>query len=608
MIQHVDKYPIYSIFDKESKVYYFIPKYQRAYTWSYAEWGNLFDDLYENNSGYFIGTIICINQGDSIQPYLEVIDGQQRLTTISLLLAAVYTQLEMYPLEDDDDYTDTMSSLRRSLRCKTSNNQMRLVPQVQESNLEDYNQLMGELGLRKSTTQRKPYFALRKVCRCYRYFQERLAALVKEMESNEERTNLLLDIYDKIKSAMVVKIEVSSHSDAYVLFESLNNRGTPLTAVDLMKNLIMAKAEGSGISTDDCFDQWSTLLDNLSDNYSIQERFFRQYYNAFRKSLNKPFEKKDDKQIKYPLGSVATKSNMLSIYERIIKRDLNSFLDEVTSCGGIYSKIVFPQKTDIENPYADNLLDLQHIQGAPSYILLLYLLRNKEELKLDDKTINNTVAFLSKFFVHRNVTDFPNTRDLARLFMEIISKIEDENLEGTAIYNKVVETLKSNCLDDSIFEERLRGNLYKENVDATRFLLCSLAEHTMTNETNNNLWDRYGSGNYIWTIEHIFPEGGNVPQEWVDMIADGDKNKAKEYLDQYAHKLGNLTMTGYNSTLSNLSFAKKRDRTDKQGKYVGYKNNLSINADLANKEKWTVEDIQQRTDKLVGQLLELFKL
>ena len=175
-------------------MYYFIPKYQRAYTWSYTEWGNLFDDLYENSEGYFIGTIICINQGDSIQPYLEVIDGQQRLTTISLLLAAVYTQLEMYPLEDDDDYSDTMSSLRRSLRCKTSNNQMRLVPQVQENNLDDYNQLMGELGLRKNTTQRKPYFPLRKVFRCYKYFQDRLTALIKEVESNEEKTNLLLDI------------------------------------------------------------------------------------------------------------------------------------------------------------------------------------------------------------------------------------------------------------------------------------------------------------------------------------------------------------------------------------------------------------------------------
>ena len=186
MIQHVDKYTIYSIFDKESKVYYFIPKYQRAYTWSYTEWGNLFDDLFENSEGYFIGTIICINQGDSIQPYLEVIDGQQRLTTISLLLAAVYTQLEMYPLKDDDDYSDTMSSLRRSLRCKTSNNQMRLVPQVQENNLDDYNQLMGELGLRKNTTQRKPYFPLRKVFRCYKYFQDRLTALIKEVVSDEE--------------------------------------------------------------------------------------------------------------------------------------------------------------------------------------------------------------------------------------------------------------------------------------------------------------------------------------------------------------------------------------------------------------------------------------
>jgi hypothetical protein len=407
---------------------------------------------------------------------------------------------------------------------------------------------------------------------------------------------------------MVVKIEVSSHADAYVLFESLNNRGTPLTAIDLMKNLIMAKAEGAGLSTDDCFEQWRRLLDDLSDNYQTQERFFRQYYNAFRNILNVPFVKDEDKRTKYPLGVVATKSNMLSIYEKIIKRDLSGFLDEITRCGAIYSKIVFPQKSDIDNPYSTNLLDLQHIQGAPSYMLLLYLLRYKVELELNDKTINNIVAFLSKFFVHRNVTDFPNTRDLARLFMDIISIIEENDLKGDSIYEKTIEILKQNCLDDSAFEERLRGNLYKENVDATRYLLCSLAEHNMTDESNNTLWDRYGSGNYIWTIEHIFPEGENVPQEWVDMIADGDRSKAKEYLYEYTHKLGNLTMTGYNSALSNYSFEKKRDRTDKQGNYIGYKNHLSINADIANKEKWTIEDIRQRTDMLVNQLLLLFKL
>ena len=607
MIQHVDKYPIYSIFDRDARFYYFIPKYQRAYTWSYLEWGNLFDDLYENSEGYFIGSIICINQGDSIQPYMEVIDGQQRLTTISLLLAAVHTQLSRFPSEDED-YEDTMSSLKRSLRCKTSSNQMRLVPQIQESNLEDYNQLMSEVGLRTISSQRKPYFPIRKIYRCYKYFLDRLTALINEVDGIEAKSNVLLSIYEKIKSAMVVKIEVSSHADAYVLFESLNNRGTPLTAIDLMKNLIMAKAEGAGLSTDDCFEQWRRLLDDLSDNYQTQERFFRQYYNAFRNILNVPFVKDEDKRTKYPLGVVATKSNMLSIYEKIIKRDLSGFLDEITRCGAIYSKIVFPQKSDIDNPYSTNLLDLQHIQGAPSYMLLLYLLRYKVELELNDKTINNIVASLSKFFVHRNVTDFPNTRDLARLFMEIISIIEENDLKGDSIYEKTIEILKQNCLDDSAFEERLRGNLYKENVDATRYLLCSLAEHNMTDESNNTLWDRYGSGNYIWTIEHIFPEGENVPQEWVDMIADGDRSKAKEYLYEYTHKLGNLTMTGYNSALSNYSFEKKRDRTDKQGNYIGYKNHLSINADIANKEKWTIEDIRQRTDVLVNQLLLLFKL
>ena len=608
MIQHVEKYPIYSIFDRDAKFYYFIPKYQRAYTWSYSEWANLFDDLYENSEGYFIGSIICINQGDSIQPFMEVIDGQQRLTTISLLLAAVHTQLSRYPLDDDDDYDDTMSSLKRSLRCKTSPNQMRLVPQIQESNLEDFNQLMGEVGLRNISTQRKPYFPVRKIYRCYKYFLERLTYLINEAEGNEAKTNILLDIYEKVKSAMVVKIEVSSHADAYVLFESLNNRGTPLTAIDLMKNLIMAKAEGAGLSTDECFEQWRRLLEDLSDNYQIQERFFRQNYNAFRNILNVPFIKDDDKRTKYPLGVVATKSNMLSIYEKIIKRDLKSFLDEITRCGSIYSKIVFPQKLDNDNPYSANLLNLLHIQGAPSYMLLLYLLRYKTELDLNDKTINNIVAFLSKFFVHRNVTDFPNTRDLARLFMDIISFIEDKELKGEHIYEKIIEVLKQNCLDDSIFEERLRGNLYKENVDATRYLLCSLAEKTMTDESNNTLWDRYGSGNYIWTIEHIFPEGENIPQDWVDMIANGNKSKAQEYLYEYTHKLGNLTMTGYNSALSNYSFEKKRDRVDKQGNYIGYKNYLSINADIANKDKWTIEDIKNRTDKLVKQLLEIFKL
>lgn len=92
------------------------------------------------------------------------------------------------------------------------------------------------------------------------------------------------------------------------------------------------------------------------------------------------------------------------------------------------------------------------------------------------------------------------------------------------------------------------------------------------------------------------------------MIAGGDQNLAKQYLNDYVHKLGNLTITGYNSALSNMSFEKKRDRQDKKTqRYIGYKNGLDINKEIAQKETWTIDDIKKRTNKLVKELLEMYK-
>ena len=89
---NVNKYPVSQVFDPDSKVIFEIPKYQREYTWGSREWETLFDDLTENDDGYFLGSIICINSAtDTINaPKFEVVDGQQRLTTLSLFLAALY--------------------------------------------------------------------------------------------------------------------------------------------------------------------------------------------------------------------------------------------------------------------------------------------------------------------------------------------------------------------------------------------------------------------------------------------------------------------------------------------------------------------------------------
>lgn len=606
MIQSVNKYHIHEIFSANGNFYYSIPKYQREYTWSYREWEALYDDISENNPEYFIGSIICIPLGDAINPYMEVIDGQQRLTTISLFLSAIYNRLKQCKdyLEEDDE--DVLPSLRKSLKSNISPNEMKLVPQVQNHNQDDYNFIMTELGLKKSASTKHSYFGVRKVSRCYSHF---LYLMDKEMEGMEpnEKVVFLLGKLDKLKQAMLVKMEVSTHSDAYVLFESLNNRGTPLTAIDLMKNLIMAKAENNKLTTDDCFNRWQQLLTYLSDDYSSQERFFRQYYNAFKHSLNDPFRSDNDRK-KDPLGVVATKSNLLNIFEKLISKDLPMFLEDILKCGKYYSMLILQDQDD--NAFKKNLEDLEHIQGAPSYLLLMYLLKYQTELQLSDANINKVIELLNKYFVRRNLTDYPGTRDLTRIFMDIITRIEDDEPKGVEVIKLVVEILSNsnNCASDELFRQRLEGDIYKDNVGAARYILCKLAENAMTQETWTDLWARTPKNVYIWSIEHIFPEGENIPQCWIDMIAGGDANLAKKYLNEYTHKIGNLTITGYNSTLSNKSFVEKRDRQSKDGKrFIGYKNGLDINKDIAQKDSWTIDDIKARTTAMVDELIKIYK-
>lgn len=92
------------------------------------------------------------------------------------------------------------------------------------------------------------------------------------------------------------------------------------------------------------------------------------------------------------------------------------------------------------------------------------------------------------------------------------------------------------------------------------------------------------------------------------MIANGDKNLAIEYLNNYVHTLGNLTITGYNQNLSNLSFEKKKNRVNKDGNYIGYKNGLKLNDDVVSKDAWHIEDIKERTNRLVDFFMKEFEL
>ena len=583
-----------------------IPRDQREYTWRYKDWENIFDDVMYNPLGYFLGSIIVIDHGHNPETgitELEVIDGQQRLTTISILLTAFYHKLSEHKAEfiDDEDVINTYLNLKNRLVLKGKKGLTRVVPQVQSDNLGDYRSLLSEFAGLEEKKPRPKNAGLRKIYRAYRYFSERIDEAVA---GEDDAVAACLELLKKMNSAIIVQISVSSHSDAYVLFESLNNRGTPLTAVDLIKNSLLANLKVQDESELDAyFDQWQYMLELLGDDYKTQERFFRQSYDAFRRAVNMPFV---EGEARYPLGAVATKSNLLSIYEAQVKRDPSATLDWLVENAKVYSKIIQTDDED-DGELEDALFDLSNVQGVPSYLLLLNLMKRQGELEIGKPELVEVCELLTRFFVRRNLTDMPPTRDLTRLFIRIIEEADDEGLKGANLVEGIRSKLMAVSASDSVFEERLRGPIYESNPDTTRFILATLAKPSVTKEMKG-LWERYKSGTYVWTIEHVFPQGRNIPDSWVEMIAGGNRARAEELQSKYVHTLGNLTLTGYNSTLGNLSFEEKKSRKDKSGNSVGYLNGLNINVGIADHDAWTVEDIATRTDDMVPSVLEKFAL
>jgi len=148
MIKSANQYTTSDIFGVEAKVKYVIPKFQREYVWKKVDWDNLLDDLYENNKGHFLGSIIIIDKGTDvldIKP-VEVIDGQQRLTTISLLYAAIYAIL-LDETRNDDEFVTERINLKNRLIQKGDKNALKLELSYQNNNYDDYIESVYKLSI-----------------------------------------------------------------------------------------------------------------------------------------------------------------------------------------------------------------------------------------------------------------------------------------------------------------------------------------------------------------------------------------------------------------------------------------------------------------------------
>lgn len=595
MIQETKDKSLSQLFSGEHKITYHIPKYQREYIWKKDNWEALFDDVEESEGNHFLGSIICINtENDAMEDAkFELVDGQQRMTTISLLYLAVYKFLSDHLPENQQKEMFALWNLKNRILLESSN-KPRLEPSYTNSNFEDYNYIFSKNIEEIRTLKAPKYIGNRQISRAFSYFIDRLYQ-VDENDTPIYTYQSAKNFLDKLNSSILVKIDVTTHDGAFTLFETLNNRGVPLSAIDLIKNKLLGALEKKGIETiDDNFDRWNGILANLTDNYKIQERFIRQFYNAFRL----------EEAIKVNKKPKALRSNLIGIFEELINRDVSKIFDRLESASIIYSQNIQYENDDNSTELTRALRNLENVNGADAYMLLLFI-EHKFEISENQKI--DLINLLCRYFIRRNVTDSPPTRDLTNYFMDIIEHVDSlENYNYEQVKAILIQYGKP--ASDEVFKQKLNGNLYEENVGATRYILSSLElAQNSEREGYKNFYER-SKNKFVWTIEHALPQGKNMKPHWVQMVADGNKELANEIRENYVHKLGNLTLTGYNSQLSDMPLLDKQNKKDKKGNNIGFNNGLVLNETLKNTPTWKKEHIQNRTETLVSKALEIFEL
>jgi uncharacterized protein with ParB-like and HNH nuclease domain len=623
--------------DQGAREHYHVPKYQREYCWGKAEWEQLLQDIDENDSEYFMGSIICVHDGEPPSPgdevVYEVVDGQQRLTTLSLLMMAIYKHLsaleettEFEDSEDRQEFQNTLANLRNKLVKKKKHGEsanresagwveqskvcfLRVQPSAQNKNLEDYKYLLGELGIIKGREKPK-YLGVRSLSKAYKFFYEEIPSEIDD----------LLALVAKINQLTFVHISVPSQADAFTLFETLNNRGVPLSAIDIIKNKMLAEMEKQHkVDVDESFERWQEIVDSIPDA-SDQERFLRHFYNAFRW----------DPSIRVEGISRAIKSKIIAIYEKKIKAGASAIFDRLCTAAPLYGRLIEPDDDDFDKPVVSLLVDLARINGTPAYQILLYLFLLPKKQIGESDFLQRAVDLLQRFYVRRNVTDFPVTRDLDQAHMDLIEACHKRIQKGHALtfqFFKDRLLVQDGFADKDRFATALSGDMYATNSWMTRFLLVKIDETHRSKEYAPDLWLRTETGKrstekYVWTVEHVLPQTENISDAWINMIAGGDKELAGSIHVKQVHKLGNLTLSGYNPKLSTAEFRKKQALSERrkllgQSINIGYKNGLALNNlvfkvggkefSLSTAPEWNEEMITARTKRICSLLLQMYK-
>ena len=543
-----------------------IPVYQRPYSWDIGNCKQLYKDLKSiisnKRKGYFLGCFVSDGNVIGNDSVIRIIDGQQRLTTVILLLLAISSLIGEKKIKSNAANLDKQI-LGRYLKddmWEDSNGKIKL------ELLDDDQKALSNLFSGNSNSK-----VISNITLNYDFFYNSIR------EDTQENEYFADDLYDSIGKLQIVSITLEDGDDPQLIFESLNSTGLALTEVDKIRNYVLMRL-----------------------NLDEQERLYKTWWLKIEECIRNSADEfmcnylsiKQRKKVKENLIYQEFKN-----YVETKHLQIENLLEDILKYASLYSKLL-----NCTNEYSlelnNSLYRLKRLGLTVAYPFELEVLRLNEEKQLSDKDTLHVFKMLESYVFRRFVCDLPSNRHrqfFISLHHNIVNLCKNTSEYATK-FNKWLCS-KAEVLrfpNDKEFKDALAGKNVYQMDKKYRVYLFEQLENYGTRECKH-IYDCLDHKDY--TIEHI------MPQKLSDLWKLDLGEKAEEIHNKWLHKLANLTMTAYNCELSNKPFSQKRDSEDSGYKYSG----LRINQQISHFDRWGERELRERQQHLLELAVKIWK-
>ena len=547
---------------------FIVPIFQRNYSWQKSQYEQLWFDIlraskFKEKQNHFIGSIVYIDMGTPAgrPQQLLLIDGQQRLTTISILLCAIKDYVQKFNLETKLINLAKIKNQFLYNSDEIDEDKYKLLLNVQDK--ETYIKLIDNTIF----TVNKP---ATNIIKCYEFFYEHIEDFIKQDGQIDE-------IYAGIFKLSLVSISLDKDSDnPQMIFESMNSTGKDLSQTDLLRNYL--------------------LMDLTPEK---QTRLYKTYWKPMEELFGEDIYKNDVNKFDYFIRDFLTlKSDtgyickINNVYENFKRYYLDNNCEKFAVLKDLFTYAKYYACIDLLQEKDDELkLYWQEFKKLDSHVVYPFLLKLYDDysrqilIKEDFKKILQVVI---SYLWRRAICEIP-TNSLSKTFATLYQAVDKEDYVNSIIKAFVFKSSYKRFPSDYEVREKLQTK------DIYHFRLRKYLLEALENYYHKEPID-LNTANY--TIEHIMPQNIEHNLLWQQMLGED----WQEVHSLYLHTLGNLTITGYNAEMSNKSFVEKVNGES------GFKHShLKLNESIAQCDVWNKKAIQRRTNILTDIILKIWK-